>query len=50
MFGRLLLPSGVTALVPDSSVAMPLPVAAWRHCHRSGWRRVLRSVPERRAS
>ena len=50
VLGRFLLPSSVTALVPDSSVAMPLPVAAWRHCRRSGWRRVLRSVPECRAS
>ena len=50
MFGRLLLPSGITALVPVSSVAMPLPVAAWRHYRRSGWRRVLRSGPTRRAS
>ena len=50
MFGRLLLPSGITALVLVSSVAMPLPVAAWRHYRCSGWRRVLCSGPARRAS
>ena len=50
MFGRLLLPSNVSALVLAISVAMLLPVASWRHCRRSGWRRVLRSGPTRRAS
>ena len=45
MFGRLLLPSSVSALVLACSVAMPLPVASWRHCRRSGRRRVLRSGP-----
>ena len=45
MFGRLQLLSSITAMVPVSSVAMPLPVAAWRHYRRSGWRRVLRLGP-----
>ena len=45
MFARLLLPSSVTALVPTFSVAMLLPIAAWRHYHRLGWRRILCSGP-----
>ena len=50
VFGRLLLPSSMTALVLAFSVSMPLPVAAWQHCRHSGWRHVLRSVPACRAS
>ena len=34
MFGRLQLPSSISALVLACSVAMPLLVASWRHCRR----------------
>ena len=50
MVAWLQLPSGVTTLLPTTSVAMPQLEAALRHGHRPCWRHVLRLVPVRRAS